>query len=162
MSIEPLHKLLGALPWSADERATVYDLYRSYERSVKTIESYISMKVTHMHFNLPYHTARFLELKYNTNILDINHPYPDTVEFIKYDTITFDIGTLREIIYPVICEYLSEQQFCPLDEVCIIIGKRLADAIVEGRLPDTQQKYVTNMFTIIYCPTITGIALIPK
>lgn len=161
MNLEEIIISLNWEPYEKQEKEEVQHAYYMYKRYFKFLEIAITKKIVQMKLMYPTNARKFLEHVYHPDLLPIIHPNFASAEIMNYETVTFDLVKLMNMITPVIRKHM-EQHCYPGRMHRIIIGPELNQVITRGKLPDTQHEFgVEPYFKIVYCPDITGISVLP-
>ena len=156
-----LEEIITSLRWESYERREIQNAYDMYTRYFKFLEIAITKKIVQMKLMYPMDARKFLEHVYHPDLLPRFHPNFASAEIMNYETVTFDLVKLMDMITPVIRKYM-EQHCYPGGMHRIIIGPELNQVVTRGKLPDTQYEFgVEPYFKIVYCPDIKGIAVLP-
>lgn len=157
-----LEQIINNLEWTTQERRFVSDVYLQYRNGKKMLEDMIARKITEMKFKLPFDGAKYFCVSYDPSFYSVMSPLMDIGDSrIVYEDFTIDMAVLHVMIKPVILKHLKWGGH-PGHVMRLIIGPELKNALTRGRLPEYQFEFgCGSQFRIVYCPDITGIAVLP-
>lgn len=157
-----IEQIINGLQWTIQEKRLITDVYFQYRNGKKMLEDIIAKKMTEMKFRLPFDGAKYFCVSYDPSFYNVMSPLMDIGNSrIVYEEFTIDMAVLHAMIKPVILKHL-EWGGHPSHVMRLIIGPELKNALTRGRLPEYQFEFgCESQFRIVYCPDITGIAVIP-